>query len=351
MASQKQQNSAKSFETFEALLELMTTSDASNEKASSLAKSVHKKHLEIFWLKIDFAASTIRFLESDSDENELFDDANDDATPTTEDQNGGSSNTLSGAAAMVAAPGAMFEDPFTTQTPHVTTSSNVSKSVKIEERAKNSQKTTKNAKICPKLANRGEKCDKESDCQVQFSHPSRCRHFAKFGIVSDFPKGKGCSWEEKCRFAHVKVCKKTTCSKVDCNLTHLQPKPKSVTQSQNPKSVSVGRKSNSVRSARSDAVPSDQQAAPGKRYNGSRKCEGSRNGPPRTFNNNKVHHTKNNQRSSFLGQSPPAQGDLMRTLSTLVAQFQSQCWQQPSQACSMLSPGTLDAGCCQNCRR
>jgi hypothetical protein len=32
---------------------------------------------------------------------------------------------------------------------------------------------------------------------------------------------------------------------------------------QNPKSVSVGRKSNSVRSARSDAVPSDQQAAPG----------------------------------------------------------------------------------------
>jgi hypothetical protein len=82
------------------------------------------------------------------------------------------------------------------------------------------------AKICPKLTNQGEKCDKESDCQVQFSHPSRCRHFAKFGNVSDFPKGEGCSWEVKCRFAHVKVCKKTTCSKVVCNLTHLQPKPK-----------------------------------------------------------------------------------------------------------------------------
>jgi hypothetical protein len=49
MASQKQQNSAKSFENFGAFLELMITSDVLNEKVSSLAKSVHKKYLEIFW--------------------------------------------------------------------------------------------------------------------------------------------------------------------------------------------------------------------------------------------------------------------------------------------------------------
>jgi hypothetical protein len=266
------------------------------------------------------------FLEGDSDDNELFDDANDDATTDStlgqkssvesaenEDQNGGSSNTLSGAA--VVAPGGMFEDPFKTQTPGppgITTSD-----VKIDKRAKKSRKTTKNAKICPKLTNRGEKCDKDSDCRVQFSHPFRCRHFAKFGIVSDFPQGKGCNWEVKCRFAHVKVCKRSTCPKMDCNLTHLQPKPKSQSRSQvnhkgvrqNSKSVSVGRKSNSVRSARSDAVPGDPQAALGMKKNG-----GSRNEP------SSQHQPS---RGSFLGQpSLHPQGiDSIEELAKMVTQM------------------------------
>jgi hypothetical protein len=183
----------------------------------------------------------------------------------------------------------------------------------------------KNAKICPKLTFRGEKCDKKSDCQ--FSHPSRCSHFAKFGIVSDFPKGKGCSWEVKCRFAHVKVCKKTTCPKVDCKLTHLQPKPKS----QTPKSVSVGRKSNSVPSARWDAVPSDQQAAPGKRH------YGNNNNKSRPNTSNSHHQTS---RGPFLGQTGLNPQSSMEEMAKMVTQMvlqslnsmqQSQVPQMPPQ--------------------
>jgi hypothetical protein len=233
------QQIAESLEHFEALLVLIVSSDASNEKAIELAKSVHKKHLILFWSKINISASNFVF-NPDGDEDEFFDTQNTQKVAGSgaeigksaeNAKNGGSSNTLSGAAAMAAAPGGVFEDPFKTQTPGPP-------EIKMPpiKNDKNSQKTPKNArvaKICPKLTNRGEKCDKESDCQVQFSHPSRCRHFAKFGNVSDFPKGEGCSWEVKCRFAHVKVCKKTMCPKVDCNLTHLQPKPKPVIPSRN----------------------------------------------------------------------------------------------------------------------
>jgi hypothetical protein len=224
------QQIAESLESFETLLELIVKSDATNVEATNLAKSVHKKHHVMFWSRVDLSATTFvlkdEFFDSAQSQSQDSESAENDEKIETDEkiekiQSVGSSNTLSGAAAAAAAPGGMFEDPFKTQTPGLPGP----KSAKIDERAKNSQKTTKNAKICPKLTNQGEKCDKESDCQVQFSHPSRCRHFAKFGIVSDFPKGKGCSWEAKCRFAHVKVCKKTTCPKVNCNLTHLQPKP------------------------------------------------------------------------------------------------------------------------------
>jgi hypothetical protein len=224
------QQIAESLEQFEALLVLIVSSDASNEKAIELAKSVHKKHHILFWSKINLSKSNFVF-NPDGDEDEFFDtqitqkvagSGAEVGKSAENDKNGGSSNTLSGAAAMAAAPGGMFEDPFKTQTPGPP----VIKMPPIKN-DKNSQKTPKNArmapnvgKICPKLTNKGETCDKTADCQVQFSHPSRCRHFAKFGMVSDFPKGKGCNWEVKCRFAHVKVCKKTTCPKVNCNLTH-----------------------------------------------------------------------------------------------------------------------------------
>jgi hypothetical protein len=236
------QQIAESLEHFEALLVLIVSSDASNEKAIELAKSVHKKHHILFWSKINLSKSNFVFDVLDGDEDEFFDvntqtQSQQDPNQTEnadkaenaenagrnlekEDPRGGPSNapTVASSGASVA----LFEDPFKTPGPK-----DGSKSVK------NSQKSTKNAKICPRLTNRGEICDKKSDCQAQFSHPSRCRHFVKFGNVSDFPKGEGCSWEVKCRFAHVKVCKKTTCPKVDCNLTHLQPKPKTVLPSRN----------------------------------------------------------------------------------------------------------------------
>jgi hypothetical protein len=150
--------------------------------------------------------------QQDAEDAEMAERAENEEKAKTEieDPRGGPSNIPTVASTRVAS-GGMSEDPLKSP-------KNGFKSVK------NSQKVTKNAKICPKLANAGEKCDKKSDCQ--FFHPSRCRHFAKFGNVSDFPKGEGCSWEVKCRFAHVKVCKKTTCSRLVCNLTHLQPKPK-----------------------------------------------------------------------------------------------------------------------------
>jgi hypothetical protein len=344
------QQIAESLEHFEALLVLLVSSDATNEKAIELAKSVHKKHHILFWSKINLSKSNFVFDALDGDDDEFFDvntqtQSQQDRNQTEnaekklekeiEDPCGGPSNspTVASSGASVA----LFEDPF--KTPGL---KDGSKSVK------NSQTSTKNAKICPRLTNRGEKCDKKSDCR--FSHPSRCSHFAKFGIVSDFPKGKGCSWEAKCRFAHVKVCKKTTCPKVNCNLTHLQPKP--VLPSRNQSGSQANHKRVQQRSNQ-DHVP----CAAGSLEKNS-ECSssglGSRNECSQRPN---INNTKGVQQSPFLGQGPHALGDLIRTLSTLVAQFQvpqapqSQHWKQPSQESSRLSPGTLDVGCCQNCQR
>jgi hypothetical protein len=289
--------------------------------------------------------------DSDSDDDELFDDAKDEGDSDgaekkqKDDQDAGSSNNLSEATPVVAASCGLFDDPFKTQTQTTTTTMS-----EDSKHAKNSQKTVKNAKICPRLANRGEKCDKKSECQ--FSHPSRCRHFAKFGIISDFPKGKGCSWESKCRFAHVKVCKKSTCPKVGCNLTHLQPKP--VLPSRNQSGSQANHKRVQQRSNQDHMPCAAGSLEKNSEYSSS--GLGSRNECSQRPMPN-INNTKGVQQSPFLDQGPHALGDLIRTLSTLVAQFQvpqapqSQHWKQPSQECSRLSPGTLDVGCCQNCRR
>jgi hypothetical protein len=52
---------AESLEKFEALLGLVVTCEATNEKASELAECVHKKHQTMFWTRIDFSASKIVF--------------------------------------------------------------------------------------------------------------------------------------------------------------------------------------------------------------------------------------------------------------------------------------------------
>jgi hypothetical protein len=58
---------AESLKTFEALLGLAVTSDASNEKASRLAECVYKQHHTMFWSRINFSAS--KFVFNDEDEN------------------------------------------------------------------------------------------------------------------------------------------------------------------------------------------------------------------------------------------------------------------------------------------
>jgi hypothetical protein len=52
---------AESLEKFEALLGLVVTCEATNEKASELGECVHKKHQTMFWTRIDFSASKIVF--------------------------------------------------------------------------------------------------------------------------------------------------------------------------------------------------------------------------------------------------------------------------------------------------
>jgi hypothetical protein len=58
---------AESLKSFEALLGLAVTSDASNEKATRLAECVYKQHHTMFWSRINFSASKIVF--NDEDEN------------------------------------------------------------------------------------------------------------------------------------------------------------------------------------------------------------------------------------------------------------------------------------------
>jgi hypothetical protein len=65
---------AESLKSFEALLGLAVTSDASNEKATRLAECVYKQHHTMFWSRINFSASKIVF--NDEDENAV-DEADD----------------------------------------------------------------------------------------------------------------------------------------------------------------------------------------------------------------------------------------------------------------------------------
>jgi hypothetical protein len=67
------QQIAESLEHFEALLVLLVSSDATNEKAIELAKSVHKKHHILFWSKINLSKSNFVFDALDGDEDEFFD--------------------------------------------------------------------------------------------------------------------------------------------------------------------------------------------------------------------------------------------------------------------------------------
>jgi hypothetical protein len=67
------QQIADSLEHFEALLVLIVSSNATNEKTIELAKSVHKKHHILFWSKINLSKSNFVLDALDGDEDEFFD--------------------------------------------------------------------------------------------------------------------------------------------------------------------------------------------------------------------------------------------------------------------------------------
>jgi hypothetical protein len=66
------QQIAESLVNFEALLELIKSSNATNENTSELAKNVHKKHHIMFLSKINFSASNIVFWKTPVGEEEEF---------------------------------------------------------------------------------------------------------------------------------------------------------------------------------------------------------------------------------------------------------------------------------------
>jgi hypothetical protein len=88
------QQIAESLVNFEALLELIKSSNATNENTGELAKNVHKKHHIMFLSKINFSTSNIVFWKTPvGDEEEFFDtqDAEDSekAKKAEKNENGG----------------------------------------------------------------------------------------------------------------------------------------------------------------------------------------------------------------------------------------------------------------------
>jgi hypothetical protein len=215
---------AESLEKFEALLGLVVTCDATNEKASELAECVHKKHQTMFWTRIDFSASKIVF-KSLKPIDDIEQKVEEDVAEGDEDDENGDLDEVGevGDGSAATAVSAAMEASISAAANGTTL-----KKANTEKTQKSKPKSKSNT-ICRRLMDTGVCEQNKTDKSCLDLHPIKCIHYANCGLARSNPNG--CRSAD-CKFLHVVICRyktKAHCKKQVCFLQHLQPKPEEKT--------------------------------------------------------------------------------------------------------------------------